>query len=318
MKKKFDAVYFKSMNYTWENVAFIKENFNLTILSNVKNLSPNKNNNVEVLFAPFELRICESSIRYFDKLKVVVSNTTSIPHIDVNFCKKKNIKIASLHNEQTYLKRITPTAEHTFGLILACYRNIIPAFRDVKNGNWSRWSFVAPKMLSRMKMGLVGYGRLGKKVETIAKAFGMKVFWFDPNKKGGEKTLKGMAKKIDILSIHASGNQKEKIIDRNILDSLSKGSIVINTARGELLDLDSLLDLLESGKISCAALDTIEGEFISEFPQKFKNTRLFNYINNNDNLLLTPHIGGSTYDAWSLTQRRVLEKSLQILENEFN
>ena len=132
MKKKFDAVYFKSMNYTWENVAFIKENFNLTILSNVKNLSPNKNNNVEVLFAPFELRICESSIRYFDKLKVVVSNTTSIPHIDVNFCKKQNIKIASLHNEQTYLKRITPTAEHTFGLILACYRNIIPAFRDVK------------------------------------------------------------------------------------------------------------------------------------------------------------------------------------------
>ena len=115
-----------------------------------------------------------------------------------------------------------------------------------------------------------------------------------------------------------SSNQKEKIIDRNILDSLSKGSIVINTARGELLDLDSLLDLLESGKISCAALDTIECEFISDFPQKFKNTRLFNYINNNDNLLLTPHIGGSTYDAWSLTQRRVLEKSLQILENEFN
>ena len=144
MKKKFDAVYFKSMNYTWENVAFIKENFNLTILSNVKNLSPNKNNNVEVLFAPFELSICEGNISQYNKLKVVVSNTTSIPHIDVNFCKKKNIKIASLHNEQTYLKRITPTAEHTFGLILACYRNIIPAFRDVKNGNWSRWSFVAP------------------------------------------------------------------------------------------------------------------------------------------------------------------------------
>ena len=230
---------------------------------------------------------------------------------------KKNIKIAALHDEQRYLKRITPTAEHTFGLMLACYRNIIPAFRDVKHGNWSRWNFVAPKMLSRMKIGLVGYGRLGKKVEKIAKAFGMRVFWFDPNKRGGEKTLKGMAKKIDILSIHASVNQKENIINRNILESLSHGSIVINTARGELLDLDSLLDFLESGKISCAALDTIQDEFTSEFLQKFKNTRLFNYINNNDNLLLTPHIGGSTYDAWSLTQRRVLEKSLKILENEF-
>ena len=119
------------------------------------------------------------------------------------------------------------------------------------------------------------------------------------------------------MSIHASVNQKENIINRNILESLSHGSIVINTARGELLDLDSLLDFLESGKISCAALDTIQDEFTSEFLQKFKNTRLFNYINNNDNLLLTPHIGGSTYDAWSLTQRRVLEKSLKILENEF-
>ncbi len=317
MKRKFDAVYFSSMNYTSENVDFIKEHFNVKILSNVKNLSPNKNNNVEVLFAPFELSICESNISQYNKLKVVISNTTSIPHIDTNFCKKKNIKIAALHDEQGYLKKITPTAEHTFGLILACYRNIIPAFRDVKNGNWSRWNFVAPKMLSRMKIGLVGYGRLGKKVEKIAKAFGMRVFWFDPNKRGGEKTLKGMAKKIDILSIHASLNQEEKIIDKNILESLSHGSIVINTARGELLDLDSLLDFLESGKISCAALDTIQDEFTSEFSQKFKNTRLFNYINNNDNLLLTPHIGGSTYDAWSLTQRRVLEKSLKILENEF-
>lgn len=317
MKRKFDAVYFSSMNYTSENVDFIKEHFNVKILSNIKNLSPNKNNNVEVLFAPFELSICESNISQYNKLKVVISNTTSIPHIDTNFCKKKNIKIAALHDEQRYLKKITPTAEHTFGLILACYRNIIPAFRDVKNGNWSRWNFVAPKMLSRMKIGLVGYGRLGKKVEKIAKAFGMRVFWFDPNKRGGEKTLKGMAKKIDILSIHASLNREEKIIDKNILESLSQGSIVINTARGELLDLDSLLDFLESGKISCAALDTIQDEFTNEFSQKFKNTRLFNYINNNDNLLLTPHIGGSTYDAWSLTQRRVLEKSLKILENEF-
>ena len=317
MKRKFDAVYFSSMNYTSENVDFIKEHFNVKILSNIKNLSPNKNNNVEVLFAPFELSICEGNISQYNKLKVVISNTTSIPHIDTNFCKKKNIKIAALHDEQRYLKKITPTAEHTFGLILACYRNIIPAFRDVKNGNWSRWNFVAPKMLSRMKIGLVGYGRLGKKVEKIAKAFGMRVFWFDPNKRGGEKTLKGMAKKIDILSIHASLNREEKIIDKNILESLPQGSIVINTARGELLDLDSLLDFLESGKISCAALDTIQDEFTNEFSQKFKNTRLFNYINNNDNLLLTPHIGGSTYDAWSLTQRRVLEKSLKILENEF-
>ena len=317
MKRKFDAVYFSSMNYTSENVDFIKEHFNVKILSNIKNLSPNKNNNVEVLFAPFELSICEGNISQYNKLKVVISNTTSIPHIDTNFCKKKNIKIAALHDEQRYLKKITPTAEHTFGLILACYRNIIPAFRDVKNGNWSRWNFVAPKMLSRMKIGLVGYGRLGKKVEKIAKAFGMRVFWFDPNKRGGEKTLKGMAKKIDILSIHASLNREEKIIDKNILESLSQGSIVINTARGELLDLDSLLDFLESGKISCAALDTIQDEFTNEFSQKFKNTRLFNYINNNDNLLLTPHIGGSTYYAWSLTQRRVLEKSLKILENEF-
>ena len=318
MKNKFNAVYFIQMNYSDENLRNLKNKFNLTVLSDVEKILTFKHDNVDVLFAPFELKITKNFLKKFNNLKVIISNTTSIPHIDVNACEKKKVKISALNDDKYFLDKITPTAEHTFGLLLACYRNIIPAFEDIKSGNWNRWKFGAPKMLSKMRIGILGFGRLGQKVSNIAESFGMKVSWFDPYIKGGEDSLKNMVKKIDILSIHASSNDKSyKIVNKEILKLLPRGSIVINTARGELLDIDALIDLLEIGHISYAALDTIDGEFKKDFKKNLKNTRIYNYINNNSNLLLTPHIGGSTFDAWHLTQKRVIEKCLNYLKKEF-
>jgi D-3-phosphoglycerate dehydrogenase len=88
---------------------------------------------------------------------------------------------------------------------------------------------------------------------------------------------------------------------------------VVNTARGELLDLDALLDLLESGHIHAAALDTIDGEYDPDFQTHFVKSRVATYARTHDNLVLTPHIGGSTLDAWSETERFVLEKAARAL-----
>ncbi len=88
---------------------------------------------------------------------------------------------------------------------------------------------------------------------------------------------------------------------------------MINTARGELLDTDGLLDLMENGALAGAALDTIDGEYFPEFRETFGDSRLVRYARDHDNLLLTPHIGGSTVDAWTETERRVIDKACAVL-----
>ena len=89
--------------------------------------------------------------------------------------------------------------------------------------------------------------------------------------------------------------------------------MVVNTARGEVLDTNALIDLLESGHLYCAALDTVDGEYGVNFSEHFANSRLARYARTHNNLLLTPHIGGSTIDAWGETESRVVQKAIHAL-----
>ena len=261
-----------------------------------------------VIFAPLTYKFDSSFFRRTPKLKIIASNTTGIPHIDQFEAQERGIKICALHNQQPFLESITPTAEHTIGLLISGWRKIPAAFEDTKRGVWNRWDWGSPKMLSKCSLGIVGYGRLGKKVGKIAVAMGMRVRWFDPNVQGGEYSLEDLASKSEILSIHAVANtDTHKIVSRKILERLPRGAMVVNTARGELVDLDALIDLLEIGHLHAAALDTLDGEYCTEFQNTFSTSRFLNYCRNHDNLILPPHIGGSTKDAWLATQMRVIE-----------
>ena len=117
-----------------------------------------------------------------------------------------------------------------------------------------------------------------------------------------------------MLSLHAPATpQTRGLVSRSVLERMPKGGMVVNTARGELLDTDALLDLLEAGHLAAAALDTVDGEYDPEFSARFADSRLARYARSHDNLLLTPHIGGSTYDAWAETERRVIDKACRAL-----
>src|SRR5690606_394982 len=100
--------------------------------------------------------------------------------IDVDYCREKGVAIACLKYEQEFLQSITPTAELTFGLMIALTRNILPANRAALAGRWDRRPFGAPAMLSRMSIAVIGLGRLGLKVARYARAFGMRVRYYDP------------------------------------------------------------------------------------------------------------------------------------------
>jgi len=163
-------------------------------------------------------------------------------------------------------------------------------------------------------MGLVGYGRIGRKVGDIARAMKMEVAFYDPHVAGGMDSIMALARRSDVLSIHAPANSETRnLVSRSVLGALPQGAIVVNTARGELLELDALLDLLESGHLFAAALDTLPGEYDPEFAGSFRSSRVVQYAVQHDNLILTPHIGGSTVDAWRETERFVIHKACRAL-----
>jgi D-3-phosphoglycerate dehydrogenase len=170
-------------------------------------------------------------------------------------------------------------------------------------------------MLSRLRMGIVGYGRLGRRVAAVARALGMNVCYYDPCVPGGVSSLLGLAARSDVLSLHAPATAETYgLISRDVLAALPVGAVVVNTARGELLDTDALIDGLESGHLAAAAIDTVEGEYRPDFSATFGDTRLARYGRAHDNLVLTPHIGGSTLDAWRETERRVIDKAARVLK----
>lgn len=311
------ALYYKILKYQTQNYDFLKTNFDLRELEHPRENTPDILEPVELLFAPLGFQIDSAYLDQCPNLKAIASNTTGVPHIDMELAKSKGVAVFALHDEQQFLETITPTAEHTIALLLSAARRIPAAHQAASAGNWDRKPWGSPRMMSRLRLGLVGYGRLGRKVGEIAHAMGMQVAWYDPYVLQGQgkiESLQKLAANSDVLSLHAVANNETRgLVDRTILESLPTGSILINTARGELLDVDALLDLLESGHLWAAGLDTIDGEYQLDFSKQFSNSRAAVYARTHDNLILTPHIGGSTIDAWTETEWRVIEKASRYL-----
>ena len=236
------------MSYQSENLALLNRNFSLIELDDPDQDSPDVLSQVDVLFAPLGYQVDASKMKRCPRLKVIVSNTTGVPHIDMDVAAERGIAVCALHDDADFLDSITPTAEHAIGLMLAAWRRIPAAHAAASEGAWERWPWGAPALFSRLRLGLVGYGRLGRKVGEIGRAMDMQVAFFDPKVSGSMADLTALAARSDILSLHAVATEETRgIVNRDILAALPKGAMVVNTARGELLDTDALLDLLEEG-----------------------------------------------------------------------
>ena len=308
------ALYYGVLGYGMENRALLERVFRVQELPDPRADRDELLATTEVLFAPLGFVVDRAKLDRCPRLRVIASNTTGIPHIDAAEAARRGIVVCALHDEQAFLETITPTAEHTIGLMLAAWRRIPAAQAAALSGRWDRRPWGAPKMLSRMSLGLVGYGRLGRRVGAVATAMGMQVRWYDPNVQGSEPALEALAARSEVLSLHAPATEATRgLVSRGILQALPRGALVVNTARGELLDGEALVDLLESGHLGAAALDTVEGEYAPGFGEVFAAGRLAAYARRSSNLVITPHIGGSTHDAWHETERRVILKACKVL-----
>ena len=239
-------------------------------------------------------------------LKAILTATTGLNHIDVEYANQKNVKVISLQGEYEFLKNISATSEHTIGLILSLLRNIPDASNSVKENIWDRNLFKG-KEISGKVFGVLGYGRIGTKVARYAKAFGANVIVYDVKKPTCEEkditveaTIDELIQKCDILSIHLPFNKSTaNLTDKYKISKMKKTSIIINTSRGEIINEVDLIEALESSRIAGAALDVIANEHINPITQSHP---LIEYAKNHNNLIMTPHIGGATYESMYKTE----------------
>lgn len=284
-----------------------------------KSISKDK---IHVIVCSLDLKLKNSLLDEFINLKFIVSPTTGTNHLDLIYCKEKNIQIVSLKNEAKFLYNINATPQYTFILTVMMSRSILSSFIDYKNLNLKERSNYRDNEFEKVKVGILGCGRVGTKTSNLLQKVGFKTFGFDPNvdEKHFEKNnitryikLEDFLKKIDVLIISINYNTKNiNFLNREKLDLLKKGSIIINTSRGEVLDETALLDLLKSKKIKSAALDVTSLE--NKRNNKLESS-IVNYLNNYNNLIITPHIAGNTNQSLKKTQIFIAKKFLKLINS---
>ena len=268
---------------------------------------------VELLVVRLAVNVTEAFIDEMPRLKCIATSTTGLNHIDVAHAEEKGIEIISLRGRTDFLKLIPSTAEETMALTLALIRRIPWAFDAVKRGEWNanRWT---GNELKGKTMGLIGFGRLGSLVAGYARAFGMVVVACDPNvskaamaKRGVKKVaLDALLKNSDIVSLHVLLTEGTTgMLRRNHFKIMKADAIFINTARAELIEPGALHRALEAKEIVGAAVDVLDGE--TSDASHLKKDSLWKYAKGHENLIIVPHIGGTTKEAKETTQNFLAE-----------
>ncbi len=270
---------------------------------------------VDVLIVRLAHRIDAEILTAGRQLRAVVTATTGLDHIDLEAAAARRVEVLSLRGETAFLRTIQATAEHTWALLLALARRLPWAFDSVRQGDWQRDDHRGSE-LSGKRLGILGLGRLGEQVARYGQAFGMRVAAFDPLRQGWPDGVRRCASQLelaatsDVLSIHLPLDDSTRgIVDGATLRALPKGAMVINTARGPLLDEATLLELLDTGHLAGAALDVVHGERDGAPP----TSPLFAAAAERRNLLLTPHIGGATWESMHRTEEFMADKLCRFL-----
>ncbi len=254
-----------------------------------------------------------------DRLKAIVTATTGLDHIDTACAEKEEIKVLSLQNEFVFLEQIWATAEHTFALLLSLIRKIPFAVESVLEGAWDRDCFRGGE-LNGKRLGILGYGRIGKKIATYGRAFGMKVGIFDPGKSGTLQNdnvtvfedFRPFLEFSQFLTIHVPlNNETCGMLGEEQIMMLPRGAYLINTSRGGIINEIALLKALESGHLAGVALDVLEDEKRRDFLKKHP---FLDYARRHNNLIITPHVGGAAKESMEKTEIFMAVKLKRFIE----
>lgn len=241
------------------------------------------------------------------QLKVIARAGSGLDQIDLKIARQRKIEIFNAPEGN-----MDSLGEHALGLILSLLNNIVKSNSEVKNQIWNR-SENRGYELNGKTVGIMGYGHMGSSLANKLSSFGCKVIAIDVKDKIEKPSwlkivdLNTFRKEVDILSIHIPMNSENRaLLNYQWLNSFEKKFWLINTARGEVLVLKDLLKLLDEGKIIGAALDVLENENINRLSKEEKV--VFNDLCKRNNTILTPHIGGWSYESYKRINEVLVSK----------
>jgi len=261
------------------------------------------------------------------KLKIICTRSTGFDHISLAECKKRKITVTNVpfYGENT-------VAEHTFALILSLSRQVHKSYVRTLQDNFSIDGLTGFDLKGKT-IGIVGGGHIGMHVARIAKGFGMNILVYDLYKQTFTSELIGfeyaslndVLSKSDIISLHVPYNSHtHHIINSESLKLIKKGAILINTARGALVDTESLLLALENKKLGGAGLDVLEDEELIKEEKELlhdssSNDKLRLIVRNQqilkmDNVVFTPHNAFNSREALL----RILDTTIQNITSSLN
>jgi D-3-phosphoglycerate dehydrogenase len=220
-------------------------------------------------------------------LKLIIRAGVGLDNIDVEYAQSKGIGVRNTPNSSS-----TSVAELALGHMFNLARHIHMANVTMRQGQWNKKHYNGIQLYGRT-LGIIGFGRIGQEIASKASALGMKVLYYvrSGKKEGFDDftfaDLDTLLSESDFITLHTpSSSDNRPIIDKNALTKIKKGAYLINTARGNLVDYDALLEALEEGRLGGAGLDVFDVE-----PPI--NPKLMNH----PKISMTPHIGASTEEA---------------------
>ncbi len=226
-----------------------------------------------------------------NKLLVVGAFCIGTGQIDLDYCKKKGVVVFNAPYSNT-----RSVVEMAIGQIIMLFRNIFPRSMELHNGEWNKTA-VNSREIRGKNLGIVGYGNIGKQLSVLAEAIGMRVYYYDIEDRlamGNAvkcETLEDLLNVSDVVSLHLDDNKANiNFIGDREINQMRDGAILLNLSRGFVVEIPALVKALKNGKIRGAAIDVFplepksNGPFVSE-------------LQGIPNVILTPHIGGSTEEA---------------------
>jgi len=253
-------------------------------------------------------RVTKEVLTRGTQLKVLARAGVGVDNIDVEAATARRIVVVNAPTAST-----VSVAELAIGHMISLFRHLPEADRSAKAGKWERGKLEGRELFGKV-LGLVGSGRIGAEVARRAQAFGMRVIAYDPYL--SPPTAEGLGirlvdkgtvfREADVLSVHAALTEETRgLIGAAELGTMKRDAILVNCARGEIVDETALLDALRSGTIAGAALDV----FTKEPP-------VGSPLLTAPNIVFTPHVGASTVEAQARAGAIVAEQVLRVLDGQ--
>ncbi|MEC4003353.1 2-hydroxyacid dehydrogenase [Flavobacterium sp. SUN052] len=267
-------------------------------------------------------KIDKSFLDKATNLQFIARVGAGLESIDCDYAQEKGIHlIAAPEGNQNAV------GEHALGMLLSLMNKLNRADKLVREGKWVREGNRGFE-LENKTIGIIGYGNMGKSFAKKLRGFDVEVLFYDIQENVGDEnatqvSLQELQQKTDVLSLHIPWTEAtDKLINTNFINAFAKSFWFINTSRGKNVVTADLVEALKSGKVLGAGLDVLEYEklsfenlFLSSRAQSRDQPAAFQYLLEAENVLLTPHIAGWTYESHEKLAQTIVDKIIKFILN---